>query len=252
MAPRLTSGRHPRPIASMTTVPRPPLRFDEPVTLLGGGPARAEDLAAALAAAPRLVCADGGANRLVHEAPEAVIGDLDSLADPEGWRRRLGPRLIEVAEQDSTDLEKCLRHVDAPFFVGAGFSAGRVDHLLAALHALVADPRPIVLIGEEDALFSAGVATSVEVEPGDRVSFFPLRPVTATASAGLAWPVEGLAMAAGEAGAGKIGTSNRAVGGLVEARFDRPGVVVALPRARFDRVIAAFRARAVSASGGSR
>lgn len=240
------------PTTGMPAPDQPALRFVEPVTLLGGGPTRAEDLADALALAPRLVCADGGANRLTHRDPDAVIGDLDSLDDPARWRRRLGARLIEVAEQDSTDLEKCLRYVEAPFFIGAGFSAGRVDHLLAALHALVVDPRPIVLIGEDDALFSAGPGVALDLEPGDRVSFFPVRPATGTGSAGLFWPIEGLAMAAGEPGPGRIGTSNRAVKPRVEARFDRPGVVVALPRARLDRVIAAFRGRAVSAPGHSR
>ncbi len=230
------------------------LRFAEPVTLLGGGPARAADIAAALASAPRLVCADGGANHLAADGPtpDAVVGDLDSLGDRAAWRRRLGAKLIAVEEQDSTDLEKCLRHVDAPFFVGAGFSGGRIDHLLAALHALVVDPRPIVLIGEEDALFSAGTRTVVDVEIGDRVSFFPIRPATATGGAGLAWSIEGLEMEAGAAGPGRIGTSNRASARRVEARFDRPGVIVALPRTRLDRVVAAFRAGAVSASGGKR
>ena len=177
---------------------------------------------------------EGGRERSGGDlTPEAVIGDLDSLADIAIWRERLGPALVRVEEQESTDLEKCLRLVRAPFFLGVGFVAGRVDHLLAALHALIAEPRPIALIGETDILFSAGETLSLELAPGDRVSFFPLRPVRATGGAGLTWPIEGLELEAGS----QIGVSNRAAAAQVEARFDRPGVVVAAPRARLSSVV---------------
>lgn len=225
----------------------PRLAFDAPVTLAGGGPAGGEDLSDALAFAPRLVCADGGANRIGGRTPDAIVGDLDSLEDIDDWRARLGDRLVGLTEQDTTDLEKCLRVIDAPFFIGAGFLAGRVDHLLAALHALVAEPRPVALIGADDALFAAASHVALDLEPGDRVSIFPMRGVRALKSAGLEWPVDGLGF---EAGA-KIGTSNRAAAARVEITFDRPGAVIAAPRARLDRVIAAFRRATDCAAGPS-
>jgi thiamine pyrophosphokinase len=46
-------------------------------------------------------------------------------------------------------------------------------------------------------------------------------------SAGLRWPVSGLAMRPD----GRTGTSNEATGGRMRVGFDAPGVLVILPRA---------------------
>ncbi|MEM7522828.1 MAG: thiamine pyrophosphokinase [Pseudomonadota bacterium] len=199
------------------------LRFGYGATLVGGGP-QFGALEDALAAAPALVCADGGADR---------IGDLDSLDDPAAWRARIGDGLIRVEEQDSTDFEKCLSRIDAPFFVGVGMLGGRMDHALAALHTVLADPRPIVLVGEDDVVFAAGQSVDVDAAPGERISIFPLRPVTATGGAGLRWPIDGLSFEAGAA----IGVSNQANASRVEMRFDRPGAVICAPRARLAAAI---------------
>lgn len=221
----------------------PRFRFAEGATIVGGGPF-AGALEEALAIAPRLVCADGAADRVGDRPPDAVIGDLDSISDADAWRARIGERLVGLAEQDTTDLEKCLALVDAPFLVGVGFLGGRIDHELAALHALVADPRPMALIGEADVAVAPTRALSLELEPGDRLSIFPLRAVTILAGAGLVWPVDDLALEAGR----RVGTSNEATGdGRIELRFDRPGAVVLVPRRRFPAVAAALRA--VSAAG---
>ncbi|QIE54314.1 thiamine diphosphokinase [Pikeienuella piscinae] len=213
------------------------LRIEGGVTLLGAAP-DADGLAEALAAAPALVCADGGANNLTT-VPTAIIGDLDSLEDAAAWRDRLGAHLIHVEEQDSTDLEKCLRHVEAAFFICVGFHGGRLDHELAALHALVADPRPIVMIGAEDVVLSAGRGLELDLQPDDRFSVFPLRRVVAGRSRGLRWPLDGLVLEAGE----KIGTSNMATG-RVMLRFDRPGALLLLPRIRLDVALGGLLKRA--------
>lgn len=215
------------------------LRFAGGATLLGAAPDRG-GLQEALARAPALVCADGGANDLpAGMEPEAVIGDLDSLRDAPAWRRRLGDRLIHVSEQYTTDLEKCLLRVDAEFLLCAGFLGGRIDHELAALHALVTDPRPVALIGGGDVVVSAGLRLSLALEPGDRVSVFPMRRVRAGHSTGLRWPLDGLTLEA----AGLIGASNEATGPVALA-FERPGAVVILPRARLDAAIAGLLTRA--------
>ena len=213
-------------------------------TLLGAAPERAA-LGEALGRAPALVCADGGANGLPEGVvPEAVIGDLDSLEDVDGWSARLGPRLIRVAEQETTDLEKCLLRLDAPFFLGVGFLGGRVDHELAALHALIADPRPILLIGREDVVLSAGRGLALDLPAGVRFSVLPMRRVRAVAGSGLLWPVGGLTF---EAGA-RIGSSNETTG-PVSLRFDRPGALLALPRARLDAALAGLLNRGETEEG---
>ncbi|MEM7545252.1 MAG: thiamine diphosphokinase [Pseudomonadota bacterium] len=212
---------------------RPPLRFEQGVTLLGSGPVDVPDLDAALERAPHLVCADGGANRLGQLRPEAIIGDLDSLANHARWRSLLGDRLLHVPEQDSTDFEKCLRHVEAPLIIAVGFLGGRLDHELAVLHAIIADERRIVLLGVADVVMSAGTSVTMAAEPGQRVSVFPMGPVTGTGSTGLRWPLAGLAMNAGT----RIGTSNEATAPRISMSFDQSGAVLILPRMQLDAML---------------
>jgi thiamine pyrophosphokinase len=204
------------------------------VTLIAGGPVLRRDLRAALALAPVLVAADGGADRALAlgAAPQAVIGDLDSISDAS--RKTLGGVLHEVAEQESTDFDKALRHIAAPFVLVLGCLGGRVDHELAALSVLIRrGDRPCVLIGREDVIFAAPPVLDLALRAGDRVSLFPMAPVTGR-STGLKWPIEGLQFAPAERG----GTSNQATG-PVRLDMDGPGMLVILPR---NRLAVALRA----------
>lgn len=200
-----------------------------PVTLVGGGPVSPDALAVALARAPEVVAADSGA--LVSLPPgvmlRAVIGDMDSVPDPEALRAA-GTPVHHLPEQETTDLEKCLYSVEAPFLVGVGFLGGRIDHELAALHALVRHPaRRVALLGESDVCLLCPPLLALDLPEGTRVSLFPLAPAVGRVSEGLAWTVEGLAMSPG----GQIGTSNRALGGPLRVGFDAPAVIAILPAA---------------------
>lgn len=216
-----------------------PLVFERPVTLVGGGALDGATLDEARALAPELVAADSGADWLAawRLAPAGVIGDMDSIAEPDRWRA--GPtRFLRLAEQETTDFEKCLYATRAPFYIGVGFTGGRVDHLLAVLHAMLARPeKTVVLLGEAEAmaLVRPGRPLELALQPGDRVSLFPLRPVTGTRSRGLLWPVEGLAMAPGT----RIGTSNVATGPRVEIAFDGPGALLMVERRHLGSLVRA-------------
>ena len=207
-----------------------PLVFERPVTLVGGGAFGRDMLDEARALAPELVAADRGADRLAawRLVPAAVIGDMDSIADPERWRA--GPtRFVQLAEQETTDFEKCLYATRAPFYVGVGFTGPRVDHLLAVLHAMLARPeKTVVLLGEAEAMtvLPPRRVLRLALEPGARVSLYPLCPATGTHSRGLLWPIDGLAMAPGV----RIGTSNVATAPQVEVAFDGTGVLLVVER----------------------
>lgn len=205
------------------------------VTLVGSGRFGAVALARARAMAPGLVAADAGADRLLAlgARPDAVIGDLDSISP--AARAAFGAVLHEVAEQDSTDFEKALRAIDAPFTLGLGFSGGRVDHGLAVLNALVRYPaRRCVILGGGDATFAAPAEIALDLPPGARLSLFPLAEVTGSSS-GLRWPIAGLRFAPG----GRIGTSNAAEG-RVRLSFDAPGMLVIVPARFIGAVIGAL------------
>lgn len=182
------------------------------------------------------VAADGGGNLALPGGREfaAVIGDMDSLRDPAALRAR-GVPLHHLADQDTTDLEKCLAAVEAPLILGLGFLHGRLDHHLAAMNALVRFPdRPTVLIGGPDLCFLSPAELSLDLPAGERVSLFPMAPARGLRSEGLRWPVAGLALAPD----GRIGASNVATGGPVRLAFDVRAVLVILPAGRLADVAA--------------
>lgn len=209
----------------------------EGVTVVGGGHVGARQLALALALAPVLVAADGGADRAVAlgHLPVAVIGDLDSL----GAKARAAlpvSAIHRIAEQETTDFEKCLRHIAAPFVLGLGLAGPRLDHALAALNVLARHPdRRCLLVGARDIAFLAPPQLALRLPAGMRLSLFPLGPVEGE-SAGLVWPIAGIGFAAD----GRIGTSNRVAAGEVRLAFSAPRMAVILPAAALRPALAAL------------
>lgn len=194
------------------------------------------DLQEALAFAPCLVAADGGAVSALAAGhlPQAVIGDFDSLTD--AARAQIpAERLFPIREQDSTDFDKALRHIQAPLVLAVGFLGARIDHQLAALNTLVRGAAtPCVLIGPDEVIFHAPREIVLDLSAGDIVSLFPLAPATGR-SEGLEWPIDGLQLAPD----GRVGTSNRALG-PVRLQVDGPGVLVIVPRRALPAVIEAL------------
>ena len=214
--------------------PPPVLRSRDPVALIGAGPVPGDVLHECLSRAGAVVAADGGAGALLAagRAPDAVVGDLDSLSAAD--RERIPPgRVHRVAEQDSTDFEKALSRIDAPLVLAAGFLGGRADHALAALSVLARGVGPpCAIVSARDAVAHLPARISLDLAAGTRVSLFPMAPVTGR-SDGLRWPIEGIAFAP----AGRVGTSNEATG-PVRLEMDGPGMLLIVPRAALDALIA--------------
>ncbi|HLS18966.1 MAG TPA: thiamine diphosphokinase [Paracoccaceae bacterium] len=214
--------------------------FRRPVTLVGAGVLTRAVLDEALALAPELVAADRGADMLAELGlmPGTVVGDMDSISDPDRWAKMA--RLVRIREQETTDFEKCLYATEAPFYIAAGFTGGRVDHSLSVLHGLLArEGKQVVLLGEDDAitLLPPGEIVGLDLPAGARLSVFPLLPTTGIHSKGLIWPIKGLDMAPGQ----RIGTSNVTSGGRVELGFDRPGAVLIIEREHLSALVRTFR-----------
>lgn len=199
---------------------------DVGITVAGSAAFSKASLAQARLFAPRLVAADGGADRLLRlgAEPEAVIGDLDSVTAP--TRLRLGEaKMFEIAEQSTTDFDKVMRSISAPFVIGVGFLGGRLDHSLAVLNGLIrhADRRCLI-IGPDDLTFAAPAHIVLDLPKGSRLSLFPMRPVHGV-SEGLVWPIAGLDFSPDA----MIGTSNRVSQGPVRLEFDTSGMLITLP-----------------------
>jgi thiamine pyrophosphokinase len=215
----------------------PIVQSTQGITLAGGGPFGRRDLALCLARAPVAVAADGGADRLLRLGvmPEAVIGDFDSISAATRAMIPLQNQHV-VPEQSTTDFDKALRLIAAPVVLALGFAGARLDHGLAAMHTLVSHPdQRCILVGPDDLAFAAPARLDLSLTPGDPLSLFPMAAVTGR-SAGLEWPIAGLAFSP----AGQIGTSNRVVSRRVVLEFDSPGMLVILPRQRLDAAIRAL------------
>lgn len=205
---------------------QPLLKLEEWAILLGGGIVDPAQLQEVLKRAPHLIAADGGGNTALSlgHVPRAVIGDMDSLtaesreALPEG-------HLFPIPEQDSTDFEKCLSRVEAPLFLGLGFTGARIDHELAVYHVLMKYPdRRCLIVGSEDVVVHIPDSLEMTLPMGTRVSLFPFGDVTGW-SEGLRWPIEGLSFGPDK----KVGTSNEMSGEILRLSFDGPGMLVILP-----------------------
>jgi thiamine pyrophosphokinase len=223
------------PKVNSDAVTLPAVSAETGVTLVAGGPVARRELRAALRRAPYLIAADGGADRAMDlgEVPRAVIGDMDSLSA--AGRARLAAVLHEVSEQETTDFEKVLSRVAAPFLLALGVLGGQTDHGLAALSALLAARFPVLALSDRDVVFAAPPRLALHLAPGDRLSLYPLLPVRGE-SRGLVWPIGDLAFSP----SGRIGTSNRVSDGQVDLAFDGPGMIVILPRQRLDAALAAL------------
>jgi thiamine pyrophosphokinase len=194
------------------------------VTLAGGGPFGKALLRRALALAPVIVGADGGADRLLRlgAEPAAVIGDFDSISA--AAQQRLAGRLFPIAEQETTDFDKALRSIRAPFVLGLGFAGARLDHGLAVLNALLHHPaQRCLVLSPQDICFLAPLQMRLDLPRGTRLSLFPMGDVTGE-SEGLRWPINGLQFAPDA----RIGTSNE-VSGPVHLRFSSRKMLVMLP-----------------------
>jgi len=195
------------------------IKFDGLLVIVGGGVVDRDLLRDLYASGGHLVGADGGADEIVGAGlvPEAIIGDFDSLKNPDGWLGRT--RLLRISEQETTDFEKALYSTYAPVTVALGMTGKRFDHTLAALDAVTryAKDRTIILVDEGDLAMAQSGPFTFEVEEGERVSVHPLVPITFKRSFGLQYPLDGLRLAPGE----RTGTSNVAVDGAFTIEPDR-------------------------------
>ena len=209
------------------------------ITLVGGGALTRTSLMRALALAPRLVAADGGADSALAlgQTPDLAVGDFDSISD--AARRVLGPaRLHHDPDQETTDFDKALAVEAADLVLAVGFTGARLDHTLAAMSTLARHPqRRVVIDSGTDLCLLCPPRLTLDLPAGSRVSLFPLAPLHC-ASSGLVWPTEGLLLEA----LGRIGTSNAAKGGPVTLMPEAPGLLLLLPIEALAGLLPALRA----------
>jgi thiamine pyrophosphokinase len=167
--------------------------------LVANGLLPSPDLVAGLAEVADLVVGvDGGVRALVRagQHPNLVIGDLDSLTDDlqEGGPRNL--ELVQVVDQDKTDLEKALDELvrrGVAEVVLSGVCGKRADHFLTNLSVVAQFRRSLALSIVEDGgigFFIEGpVRRCIQSFPGQTVSLISFTGAYGVTTEGLQWNI---------------------------------------------------------------
>ena len=162
-----------------------------------------------------VIAVDGGMNALIHAGiqPDLLVGDFDSF-DPSS-SGSVSCEVVREEDQESTDLEKALRHLpgdEAPDeIVLLGATGGRSDHFLTNL--LVASTLPertkVALDATDEIIRRATPVCSVSLigMSGQTVSLLPLAQCDGVTTKGLRWELTDAAMGQGVL----LGQSNEAV-----------------------------------------
>ncbi|MEE2774359.1 MAG: thiamine diphosphokinase [Pseudomonadota bacterium] len=212
--------------------------LNSPAIFLGGAGFTQKDLDYCLNFSSTIVSADRGLDYLSkrNKPPSYLIGDLDSVQNKSYWEG-LGTKVVKIAEQETTDFEKCLYSFDTPLFLCLGFVGRRVDHFLANCASLVKFyEKKIVLIGSHDIIFHVPKTMTISLEVGTRFSLFPLESVEAYFSQGLKWPIDGLKFQPSV----RVGTSNETVNPDITLELSTNGMLLILPKKNLRSVLRHF------------
>ena len=180
-----------------------------PVILVGGSLIE-QKLLSNLSDSHPIYAADSGANFLLQNKInfEAVIGDMDSIDKKIVKDQNINK--LHVANQDTTDLQKCFLNIEAKFFIGFGFLDLRLDHTLASLTAINGkhSAKAIILVGEIDTVVWVREKWSCNIPKNTRISIWPLGNQSFYKSVGLKYSLDNLKMNP----INLIGTSNETTG----------------------------------------
>ena len=180
--------------------------FPKPTILVGAGTINEQFLRAFIEKKLPIIAVDGGANYLLERSiqPDYIVGDLDSLNKQESIFDK--NKIIKIAEQETTDLEKAVYSFEAPLFLSLGFGGKRMDHTFAAYHILYkyAQDKNILLINEEDISYCTKGLHHLNLPLKTNIAIIPLQPISFEKSEGLAFPLDNLDLELGNL----VSTSN--------------------------------------------
>jgi thiamine pyrophosphokinase len=144
--------------------------------------------------AGRIVCCDGSAQNLILAGmqPDAIVGDLDSLADE--LANRYADRIYLDESQDTNDLTKAVSwcgDMGYKDIVIVGATGKREDHTLGNISLLAeyAQGMNVIMITDTGILRPFLKSFSISSFPGQQVSVFSIDPETEVTSHGLRYPL---------------------------------------------------------------
>lgn len=209
------------------------LSFISPVCLVGAGDFSRNVFELVKEDFP-VIAADGGANHLraINVMPHCVIGDLDSIEGREFFEANT--QVIQVSEQDSTDLEKCLQRIDTPLFLAMGFVGSRFDHNLEIMHVFEKYAyKNIIFFSGDDVIFKLPRVWVASIAIGTRISLYPLKETRILSASGLKYSIDDLVMKQGE----QIGTSNENFEEHMYIEQEEAGLVCIMPIDQYKKIL---------------
>lgn len=168
---------------------------------------------------PCLICADGGANsaRKLNLIPNYIIGDFDSI-EFENLKYYQGKSvIINIKDQYSTDVEKCLDFMVKKKYSNAvlcGVTGNRLDHTFCNLGIVLKyfDKISISIIAEKSFLKAYKGIVELKTIPGETVSLYGFDKKTKIKSKGLKFPLNNIELPFGK----KESTSNLAISSSIK------------------------------------
>lgn len=142
-----------------------------------------------------LIAADGASNKLIDRGiiPNFIIGDLDSIE-----KKHLANKynILQIADQNTTDFEKCLSKMEEKNFFPClvlGISGGEVDHAIYNLNCFMRHAKEQELIFldiDENHKMKYGVPVferyEISEQKGKTISLLPFPEATVSTN-GLKW-----------------------------------------------------------------
>lgn len=143
-----------------------------------------------------VIIACDGAIEALHKAgvaPDAIVGDLDSI--PARFREHYADRIHQIEDQEINDLTKAVRfaheagHTEVLILGATGL---REDHTLGNI-SLLMNYAPMfqrIEMMSDYGLFTPLLrTTTLESHPGQQVSLFSMYPEGEISTDGLRWPI---------------------------------------------------------------
>ncbi|MBN1896095.1 MAG: thiamine diphosphokinase [Candidatus Aenigmarchaeota archaeon] len=142
----------------------------------------------------KVIAADGGADNCIKLGiiPDYIIGDMDSIT-AEAKKKFSASKIIEDKDQDKTDLQLAIRLAESlrpENITVIGATGERLDHTIGNVLSLADSESDIMIIDENNEVYSVNDSIEIHGRKGDIVSVIAVSEVSGLAYEGLRWELK--------------------------------------------------------------
>lgn len=140
--------------------------------------------------ASKIICCDGGAEKLINAGfiPESIVGDLDSLRKETA--QRFSDRLFPDSDQTTNDLTKAVMWCKTRGYVDViilGATGKREDHTIGNISLLTEYSQfmNVIMVTDTGIFIPYNESFKADTFAGQQISIFSINPETTLSSSGL-------------------------------------------------------------------